>query len=617
MPTYTLKDGTSTFDRRLDRIPAFDPRSLHFPARGALNSQQQRLVTKLWDAPAGTQVLDQGQEGACFPAETLVRLSTGAHKRIADIRPLDEVVTAEGRFGTVTHVMVREANRGLVTVRIAGHLPLRCTPEHPILTQRGYVAAEELTTADKVAITRWNIISATPGIQPHALVDVSDLRGVVAGQVSTGGVTTTVSPMPEWLFKTPDLGRLLGLYAAEGHTTANKVVWSFGGHEKDTLVADTVALIKTCFDAQPRIQERPNGVINVVLYGKAWRRLFEVLIPGTSKHGDKHLSFHVTHGPDSYRQALLDGWIAGDGHRRRTEISGVTVCRQLALDMHGIANGFGLKPALRQSKPSLNEHAAIRQTRYDLSWGTGGGSNRSAKQDEHAVWRSVRSVEAEEFTGHVYNIEVERDHSYVANGVGVHNCVGFGTTNELLWNPVPVPNLDNTFAREKIYWVAQEDDPWPGGSYPGATPRYEGTSVLYGVKAAADLGYYTEYRWATSETEMALAVGHLGPAIIGVDWYQGQFQPDSKGFIHVSGDKAGGHCTLIIGIDVKGGYYTLHNSWGASWGTNGNAKISRKDMAKLLGDNGECCVITGRALPPPTKRQAEHRAEDIIDGDAH
>lgn len=204
-------------------------------------------------------------------------------------------------------------------------------------------------------------------------------------------------------------------------------------------------------------------------------------------------------------------------------------------------------------------------------------------------------------------------------------CVGFGTTHELLWNPVPVPGLDAAFAREKIYWVAQENDPWPGGSYTGASPIYEGTSVLYGVKAAADLGYYKEYRWATSETEMARAVSYLGPAIIGVDWYEGMFAPDSKGYIHATGDKMGGHCCLVIGVNVDTptgkttrkknnveGYYTIHNSWGPDWGDNGNCKISRADMRKLLGDNGECCIITERSMPQPTKREAVERADDIL-----
>lgn len=196
-------------------------------------------------------------------------------------------------------------------------------------------------------------------------------------------------------------------------------------------------------------------------------------------------------------------------------------------------------------------------------------------------------------------------------------CTGFGTTNELLWNPVPVPKLDGTFARERIYWVAQQNDPWPGGAYPGASPRYEGTSVLYAVKAATDLGYYTEYRWGQTENDCALGVSHLGPAIIGIDWYEGMFEPDSNGFIHPTGDKAGGHCTLLTGIDVKGGFYYLHNSWGASWGNNGNCKIKRSDMAKLISDNGEVCIITGRTLPPPPKTEVVEKAEAIVNDDNH
>lgn len=191
-------------------------------------------------------------------------------------------------------------------------------------------------------------------------------------------------------------------------------------------------------------------------------------------------------------------------------------------------------------------------------------------------------------------------------------CVGMGVTHELLFNPVPVPGLDETFAREKIYWVAQRDDPWAGGSYPGATPTYEGTGVLYGVKAAADLGYYTEYRWGTSEHEMALGVSHLGPAIIGIDWPEDMFRPDRNGFIRPTGETAGGHCILVIGINVEGDYYTLHNSWGPAWGDNGNAKIKRKDMAKLLANQGECCIITGRALPQPTKTEAAAQADAIL-----
>lgn len=176
-------------------------------------------------------------------------------------------------------------------------------------------------------------------------------------------------------------------------------------------------------------------------------------------------------------------------------------------------------------------------------------------------------------------------------------CTGFGVTNDLRFYPVAVRGLTDTFARETIYWGAQRIDVWPGGSYPGATPTYEGSSVLAAVRTAADLGYYGEYRWAFSEPEMALGVGHLGPVIIGVNWYEGMMRPDNTGYLHVTGDTVGGHCILVIGLSVHYGYYVVYNSWGPAWGANGLAKISRADMARLLAEKGECCLVTDRLRP--------------------
>lgn len=178
-------------------------------------------------------------------------------------------------------------------------------------------------------------------------------------------------------------------------------------------------------------------------------------------------------------------------------------------------------------------------------------------------------------------------------------CVGFGITNELRHSPVPIRGLDALFARQRIYWVAQMGDPWPGGSYPGAAPFYEGTSVHSGIQVAVDLGFYGEYRWAFSEEEMMLGVGHLGPVVIGVNWYEGMARTSSQGFIRPTGRKLGGHCTLVKAVNVRSGYYTIYNSWGPTWGNGGTAKITREDMATLLQQDGESCLITGRLTGTP------------------
>jgi hypothetical protein len=171
-------------------------------------------------------------------------------------------------------------------------------------------------------------------------------------------------------------------------------------------------------------------------------------------------------------------------------------------------------------------------------------------------------------------------------------CVGFGVSGELAAIPVPQPHVTNQWATG-LYYQAQKRDGEPGGEWPGADPQRQGSSVLAGMKAATALGAYDGYHWADSELDLALAVGHLGPAVLGVNWHADMMQPDDTDYVHPTGDTVGGHCILCSGFDTRG-FYILHNSWGQGWGTNGEAKISRADMALLLEDAGEAAIPLGR-----------------------
>jgi hypothetical protein len=173
-------------------------------------------------------------------------------------------------------------------------------------------------------------------------------------------------------------------------------------------------------------------------------------------------------------------------------------------------------------------------------------------------------------------------------------CVGFSMTHELVARPAVYRDLDSTFARKQVYWEAQKIDPWEGGSYPGASPVYEGTSVLAGVKVLKNLGYIEQYRWAFGLDDLVMAVGYCGPAVLGVAWYEGMFDPWSCGHLHVQGQVAGGHAILCKGVDVKDRTFTLHNSWGRSWGNGGDAKISWSEMERLLHEQGEAVIPMGR-----------------------
>lgn len=195
-------------------------------------------------------------------------------------------------------------------------------------------------------------------------------------------------------------------------------------------------------------------------------------------------------------------------------------------------------------------------------------------------------------------------------------CVGFSVTHELMARPAEVdpPGSDSQFAREQIYWPAQRIDPWPGGAYPGASPFYEGTSVLAGVKVAHRLGYFDEYRWAFGLEDLVLGVGRHGPALLGLWWHGGMFRPDPNGFITPTGGKFGGHAILCVAVkivwkpgskretlddvDFDQSYVVLLNSWGMDWGYRGLCKVRLRDMRTLLLDQGEAVFMVRRTIHP-------------------
>jgi hypothetical protein len=163
--------------------------------------------------------------------------------------------------------------------------------------------------------------------------------------------------------------------------------------------------------------------------------------------------------------------------------------------------------------------------------------------------------------------------------------VGFAWAHDVAARPRARP-IDEAGARS-IYHRARQLDSWAGEDY-------EGSSVLAGAKAAVEFGYIKSYRWAFGLADLELAVGYVGPAVLGVDWMAGMSNVDEAGEIHATGDVMGGHAILCTGVSVKRRLFRVHNSWGVRWGVSGDALISYEDLDLLLSRRGEACVPVGR-----------------------
>lgn len=91
----------------------------------------------------------------CFPAGTMISTPTG-EVPIEQIKPGDSVVSFQplnGKFSakTVTATMQRQSS-WLVNLTASSGVKLACTPNHPILTENGWVPAGELANIYKVRV---------------------------------------------------------------------------------------------------------------------------------------------------------------------------------------------------------------------------------------------------------------------------------------------------------------------------------------------------------------------------------------------------------------------------------------------------------------------------------
>ncbi|HEV8662004.1 MAG TPA: DNA polymerase III subunit alpha, partial [Candidatus Methylomirabilis sp.] len=88
----------------------------------------------------------------CLTADSLVEMADGTRKPMTAVGAGETVLTKDGPART--EGVRPSGQRAVRRLTFANGMSLRCTPDHPLLTQRGWVNAEEVTPQDFVAVVR-------------------------------------------------------------------------------------------------------------------------------------------------------------------------------------------------------------------------------------------------------------------------------------------------------------------------------------------------------------------------------------------------------------------------------------------------------------------------------
>lgn len=250
--------------------------------------------------------------------------------------------------------------------------------------------------------------------------------------------------LPRWVKMGEEFGRYLGYLLSDGSADGVQVAFYFGLDQTE-YVEDVDRLSRSLFGI-PRSASSggisSNGnTLNVVFCCSALSKILKKIVRHLGKPGRKALQTRMlSRGNPDFFKGLVIGLWRGDGTVGKTGASYSTVDVRLAHQVQEVLARLNIASRIGKVAwvPSHGGFGSEGQIRYSVH--VSGESFRelalilnktvvpSAHQKRSRSF--VRSdgietpvkIKEERYTGPVYNIEVEEDHSYTLNGVAVHNC---------------------------------------------------------------------------------------------------------------------------------------------------------------------------------------------------
>jgi hypothetical protein len=156
-----------------------------------------------------------------------------------------------------------------------------------------------------------------------------------------------------------------------------------------------------------------------------------------------------------------------------------------------------------------------------------------------------------------------------------------GRLNTSPGQPAASFRIYNDTDTDQLYGVetAAEGQPWP--------PNDPGGSGLAVCQAARQLGWIRSYGHTFTFQDALLGLTKR-PFIIGTNWYDSMFNPDSNGLVTISPDAqvAGGHEYLCVQNLPSEQLLGFWNSWG-NWGQGGRFYMDYSTAERLLSEQGD------------------------------
>ena len=420
----------------------------------------------------------------CFPPDTRVAMGDGSRRKISEVQAGDRVFTHTGALCSVTQTLVRDYEGPMVSLGISG-IPQRLTstPEHPywVISPRSHCACgcgTPLSPFKRQAsrykdYTRSYVVGHNPCAQGDESLAVPSFAFKEAKDLCVGDLVALPVPTNVVVPADVDLIRaeLLGWFLAEGSYFSHKgvktgVTFTLNGADEIPIAENLRILLEQAFPPEspvgavdpsrrkvPKVyhySRTEGGTKLIVNYSN--RTAVQWFLRHAGEYAEtKRLSADAVLWPLELQQAILRAYVAGDGtvdgiarfsvvSVSETLISqmqllaarcGIWTRRQVIFDGKAVDFNTALDPTTRRDSRRFRPlHTLHFQPSDATTEFFGTPAHRTHVRQLAPGWRQhdgymlyrVTEVATEDYAGPVHNLEVAEDHSYLVEGIAVHNC---------------------------------------------------------------------------------------------------------------------------------------------------------------------------------------------------
>jgi intein/homing endonuclease len=359
----------------------------------------------------------------------------------ADIAHISgRVFAADGLLHNIVGKFEHEYNGTVIEIQARGTLPITCTPNHKFLIYRPYrtprgigykpnwvgknhrnsLIAQEWHDKQPTWVEAKDIALGDFLLSPIPKFRLNPLGKLRLEWKSENGNSRELK-IPE---QSKDLAWLFGLYAADGSSIGPRGLQIVLGKNDDV---ERAVKAFSGFGVEPVLREKENYT-RVTVFSRTLTYNFRLWF-GTTSFQKRLPDFIFEWDTDSVLEGVTDGDAYYSAKRNYTAF--LSTSQILAQQIWHLSLSKGNFPYIRRYKRVGGFGNAC--PAWMVEW-------REGRELQHytSKWQSyyclpVVSIGKAGYTGPVYNLEVEENPTYLANGVIVHNCAaGRGRTGTVL-----------------------------------------------------------------------------------------------------------------------------------------------------------------------------------------